>query len=118
MRLYRKDKSFWDGVAPHETARVKGKIETLDGELLHYTKKNLSEHHRVSDSYASLAADYHFKAGKKVGGFGIFFIRLRDFFAPLFSKKVFWTAFRLDNCDVHGLRRVSQIRENLGTRQH
>ena len=28
MRLYRKDASYWDGVAPHETARVRGRIET------------------------------------------------------------------------------------------
>ena len=66
MRLYRKSASFWDGVAPHETAKVKGKVEILNGEFLHYTKRNLSEHHKVLDSYTTLAAEYKFKKGEKV----------------------------------------------------
>src|SRR5215467_14518186 len=59
MRLYRKSSSYWDGVAPHQTARVNGRIETLPGEFLHYTKRNLGEHHRVLDEYTTLAAEYH-----------------------------------------------------------
>ena len=51
MRLYRKDASYWDGVAPHQTARVRGRVETLDGELLHYTKRSLIEYPRVLESY-------------------------------------------------------------------
>ena len=65
MRLYRKDKSYWDGVAPHQTARVKGKVETLKGQLLHYTKQDLSEHHRVTEVYASLAAEHLYEKGKR-----------------------------------------------------
>ena len=72
MRLYRKDKSYWDGVAPHQTARVDGRVDTLDGEFLHYTKRDLSEHHRVTESYASLAAEHMATHGKTVGAFGIF----------------------------------------------
>jgi glycosyltransferase involved in cell wall biosynthesis len=72
MRLYRKDKSHWDGVAPHQTARVDGRVETLDGELLHYTKRDLSEYHRVLDSYATLAAEQLAAEGKTVGSFSIF----------------------------------------------
>lgn len=71
MRLYRKDKSYWDGVAPHQTARVNGTVETLSGELLHYTKRDLSEHHRVTDSYASLAAEHLVNSGKTIGSAGI-----------------------------------------------
>jgi glycosyltransferase involved in cell wall biosynthesis len=68
MRLYRKAASYWDGVAPHETARVRGRVETLPGELLHYTKRSLSEHHHVMDSYTTLAAEHLHKRGKRVGG--------------------------------------------------
>jgi glycosyltransferase involved in cell wall biosynthesis len=89
MRLYRKSASFWDGVSPHETARVKGKIEILTGELLHYTKKNLSEHHRVSDSYTTLAAEYHFKNGRTVGAAGLFFFPIAAFFRTYLFKKGF-----------------------------
>lgn len=89
MRLYRKAASFWDGVAPHETARVKGRIEILPGELLHYTKKNLSEGHRVMDSYAGLAAEYHFKNGRTVGAAGLFFYPVAAFLRTFLLKKGF-----------------------------
>lgn len=89
MRLYRKDASYWDGVSPHETARVKGKIETLEGEFLHYTKKNLSEHHRVMDSYATLAAEYLFKKGKKISGFTLFFKPIGAFLRSYILKQGF-----------------------------
>jgi (heptosyl)LPS beta-1,4-glucosyltransferase len=89
MRLYRKEASFWDGVSPHETARVKGRIEILPGELLHYTKKNLSESHRVADSYTTLAADYHFRNGRTVGAAGLFFYPIAAFLRTILVKKGF-----------------------------
>jgi glycosyltransferase involved in cell wall biosynthesis len=89
MRLYRKSASYWDGVAPHETARVKGRTEKLKGEFLHNTKKNLSEHHQVLDSYTSLAADYLTKKGKTIGGFGIFFNAFAAFIRTYFLKQGF-----------------------------
>lgn len=67
MRLYRKEASYWDGVAPHETARLRGRVETLTGEFLHYGKSTLSEYHRVLDSYTTLAADYQYAHGKRPG---------------------------------------------------
>lgn len=67
MRLYRKEGSYWDGVAPHQIAHVNGRVETLDGELLHYTKQDVGEHHRVTERYARFAADYLFEKGKKAG---------------------------------------------------
>jgi glycosyltransferase involved in cell wall biosynthesis len=67
MRLYQKKASYWDGVAPHQTARVDGRIDKLDGELLHYTKRSLSEYHRVLDSYSTLAAE-HLVEGKRPSG--------------------------------------------------
>ncbi|HKZ02536.1 MAG TPA: glycosyltransferase family 2 protein [Pyrinomonadaceae bacterium] len=67
MRLYRKEGSYWDGVSPHETARIAGPVETLPGELLHYTKRDLSESHIVLDSYTTLAAEYHEKNNRRSG---------------------------------------------------
>jgi glycosyltransferase involved in cell wall biosynthesis len=79
MRLYRKAASYWDGVAPHETARVRGRVETLPGELLHFTKQSLSEHHRVTESYATLAAQHLFDNGRRAGPLAIFFHPLAAF---------------------------------------
>jgi (heptosyl)LPS beta-1,4-glucosyltransferase len=89
MRLYRKSKSYWDGVAPHQTARVDGRVETLDGELLHYTKRNLSEYHRVLDSYATLAAEQLAAEGKTVGAFSIFSSSVAAFFRTYILKRGF-----------------------------
>ncbi|HEX3100918.1 MAG TPA: glycosyltransferase family 2 protein [Pyrinomonadaceae bacterium] len=89
MRLYRKSKSFWDGVSPHETARVEGKIETLAGELLHYTKRDLSDHHRVIERYASLAAEYKVEHGEKTGAVAIFFGPVGAFLRTYILKQGF-----------------------------
>ncbi|HQZ95168.1 MAG TPA: glycosyltransferase family 2 protein [Pyrinomonadaceae bacterium] len=89
MRLYRKEKSYWDGVAPHQTARVDGRIEKLEGEFLHYTKRDLSEHHRVTDSYASLAAEHMAGNGKTIGAFGILSNAIAAFLRTYFLKQGF-----------------------------
>lgn len=89
MRFYRKEASFWDGVSPHETARVRGEVRKLDGEFLHYTKNSLSEHHRVTDNYTTLAAEYKVKQGEKVGASGIFFNAVAAFVRTYILKQGF-----------------------------
>lgn len=89
MRLYRKADSYWDGVAPHQTARVNGRIETLDGELLHYTKRDLSEHHRVTDVYASLAAEHLANNGVVSGAHKMFFGSVAAFIRTYILKQGF-----------------------------
>lgn len=89
MRLYRKEASYWDGVAPHETARVKGRIETLPGEFLHYTKRDLSDHHRVLEEYATLGAEHLFKLGKRVRGVDLFVLPLASFIRTYLVKQGF-----------------------------
>ena len=72
MRLYKKAGSFWGGVAPHQTARVRGRTEVLEGEIEHFTKRDLSDHHRVTDIYATLAAEHLEKSGKTVSSGKLF----------------------------------------------
>ncbi len=89
MRLYRKGSSYWDGVAPHQTARVRGRVEKLDGELLHYTKQSLSEYHRVLDSYSSLAAEHLAGEGKGAGAANILGGAVAAFFRSFVVKQGF-----------------------------
>lgn len=89
MRLYRKAASYWDGVAPHETARVRGRIETLPGELLHYTKRDLSDYQRVMDSYTTLAAEYLHHKGRRTGGWHLFIVMLASFISTYVFKQGF-----------------------------
>lgn len=89
MRLYRKEASYWDGVSPHETARVRGRIETLPGEFLHYTKRDLSEHHRVMDEYTRLAAEFLVKEGRRVRGIDLFVLPIAAFLRTWVMKQGF-----------------------------
>ncbi len=89
MRLYRGSESYWDGVSPHETARIKGRVETLAGELLHYTKRDLSDHHRVLERYASLAAEYKVNNGASAGAALIFFGTIGAFLRTFVMKQGF-----------------------------
>jgi (heptosyl)LPS beta-1,4-glucosyltransferase len=89
MRLYRKAASYWDGVSPHETARVRGQVEQLPGEFLHYTKRDLSEHHRVLDDYTTLAAEYHLQKKRRVSGIQLFVISVAAFIRTYLIKQGF-----------------------------
>ena len=89
MRLYRKSGSYWDGIAPHQTARIDGNIGHVNGDLLHYTKQNLSEHHSVTERYATLAADDLVSRGKTVGALGIFVKTVAAFLRVYLIKRGF-----------------------------
>jgi len=89
MRLYRKAASYWDGVPPHETARVRGRVDTLNGELLHYTKRNLSEYHAMIDSYTTFAADHLYRQGKRAGWNDLIFRPLAAFVRTYILKQGF-----------------------------
>lgn len=87
MRLYRKSASYWDGIAPHETARVDGRTERLTGEFLHYTKRNLREHQEVLNSYSTLAAEYLYSNGKRIRGAELLLVPLAVFFRTYILKQ-------------------------------
>jgi len=89
MRLYRKAVSYWDGVAPHEVAHVRGRTEKLTGELLHYTTHSLSDYHNRSDRYSTLAAEYHLKRGKRARPVDLFLLPIAAFLRSYISKKGF-----------------------------
>ncbi|HMV49058.1 MAG TPA: glycosyltransferase family 2 protein [Blastocatellia bacterium] len=89
MRLYRKAASYWDGVAPHEVAHVRGRVEILPGELLHYTSHSLSDHHRRTDTYATLAADYLHRKGKRARGIDLFILPIAAFIRTYLLKQGF-----------------------------
>jgi glycosyltransferase involved in cell wall biosynthesis len=89
MRLYRKAASYWDGVAPHEVAHVRGRVETLPGELPHYTSHSLSDHHLRSDSYTTLAAGYLHGKGRRARGVDLFALPIAAFVRAYLLKQGF-----------------------------
>ena len=55
LRFFRKDKVTWGGVEPHEKPIVEGDTAIIQGELQHFTYKNMDEQvdrrHKVSTMY-------------------------------------------------------------------
>jgi len=62
LRLFDRRKGRWQGGRVHESIRIKGTPDYLDGEILHFTYPDLSAYLRRLDLYSSLAAaDYQSK---------------------------------------------------------
>jgi len=56
VRLFRRDRVRFDGKSVHESAVVEGRIERLDGDLLHYSYRDLSHHLEKINVYSTLWA--------------------------------------------------------------
>jgi len=74
LRLYRRARARWEGAHVHESVKMQtgGRIETLRGDLLHYSVRDASHHHRmIGERYAPLAARQMFEAGKRTSALRI-----------------------------------------------
>ncbi|MEK6409925.1 MAG: glycosyltransferase family 2 protein [Acidobacteriota bacterium] len=65
LRLYHRRRARWRGDYVHETLEADGTVETLRGDLLHYTVRNASEHQLRMDRYTTLAAEQSYSQGKR-----------------------------------------------------
>jgi glycosyltransferase involved in cell wall biosynthesis len=63
-RLYDRRKAQFSG-AIHESLRYEGTVGRLDGDLLHYTVRNLEEQRKKSEEYSTLAARAMFESGRR-----------------------------------------------------
>ncbi|MCA1634718.1 MAG: glycosyltransferase family 2 protein [Acidobacteria bacterium] len=74
LRLYRRARGRWEGAHVHESVRVQegARVETLRGDLLHYSVRDATHHHRmIGERYAPLAARQMFEAGKRTSALRI-----------------------------------------------
>lgn len=66
IRLYRRAEYNYDGAPVHEKVHCPGaSVETLDGDLLHYTATNFADYMAKSVRYAEDWAEGRFRRGKK-----------------------------------------------------
>jgi glycosyltransferase involved in cell wall biosynthesis len=56
IRLFHRGRARWQGDYVHESVVADGPIETLPGEILHYTCDTLDEHRKRIEFYTDLAA--------------------------------------------------------------
>jgi glycosyltransferase involved in cell wall biosynthesis len=68
LRFFRKSAGHWKNRHIHESVEMKNgsRVETLNGDLLHYTAPDASYHHRmIGERYAPLAAKQMFEEGRR-----------------------------------------------------
>ncbi len=66
LRLYDRRRGEWKGDFVHESVVVKGRVETMPGEILHYTCDTLEEHRQRIEFYTDLAAAEMIARGVRV----------------------------------------------------
>ena len=67
LRLFDRRRGSWQGAYVHESVVVEGPVETLPGEILHYTCNSLEEHRQRIEFYTDLAAREMFDRGERAG---------------------------------------------------
>jgi glycosyltransferase involved in cell wall biosynthesis len=68
LRLYNRTRGRWAGAHIHESVRMDAgaRVETLAGDLLHYSVRDAAQHHRmIGERYAPLAARQLFEQGRR-----------------------------------------------------
>jgi glycosyltransferase involved in cell wall biosynthesis len=68
LRLYRRASGRWEGAYIHESVKMRPgvRVETLAGDLLHYSVRDSAHHHRmIGERYAPLAARQMFESGRR-----------------------------------------------------
>ncbi len=88
-RLYRRDRAGWQGAWVHESLRIEGRVQRLNGDLLHYTCESISEHLRSIDRYTTLAAQELYSRGTKSGVFRSSFSAASAFFKTYWIRQGF-----------------------------
>lgn len=79
-RLYRRSATRWAGDPPHEAPKVNGPVETLSGDMLHYTRRSLHEHVAIMNYYTGLAASARLERGQKISPLRLAFSPAWTFF--------------------------------------
>lgn len=74
LRLYDRRRGEWQGSYVHESVVVAGPVETLPGEILHYTCDSLEDHRKRIEFYTDLAAREMAERGQRVGLFARLFV--------------------------------------------
>ena len=67
VRLFDRRRASWKGDFVHESVVVTGPVETLEGDILHYTCDSLEEHRARIEFYTDLAAREMLERGRRVG---------------------------------------------------
>jgi glycosyltransferase involved in cell wall biosynthesis len=64
-RLVKRGMAYWGGENPHDKLVLKGKGVKINGDLIHFTERDLSDQVNTINNFSSIAALMRFNKGKK-----------------------------------------------------
>jgi glycosyltransferase involved in cell wall biosynthesis len=67
IRLFHRGQARWAGDYVHESVVAGGPVESMDGEILHYTCDSLDDHRKRIEFYTDLAAREMLDRGRRTG---------------------------------------------------
>jgi glycosyltransferase involved in cell wall biosynthesis len=89
VRLFDRNKGRFRLVPVHEKVDIEGETGQLEGDILHYSYRNISDHvHRI-DRYTDLISETWFKNGRAVTPFRMINRSVWDFFRRYVLRKGF-----------------------------
>ena len=56
LRVFRRDRGFWTGRDPHDRIELRGETRALEGKLLHWNYRDLSDHIATIDRFSAKQA--------------------------------------------------------------
>ncbi|MCL4234856.1 MAG: glycosyltransferase family 2 protein, partial [Deltaproteobacteria bacterium] len=71
IRLFDRRKARWGGYDPHDTVECSGRVARLDGDLHHYSYRDVTHHLTRINEYTSIMASELHARGKRSGVFAI-----------------------------------------------
>jgi len=66
LRLFRREGARWEGVNPHGRVRVAGRVGRLDGDLEHYSYRDLADQVQRVQDFSRIQARALFDSGRRV----------------------------------------------------
>lgn len=95
LRLFDSRKGSWTGINPHDEYVLKSgsSIARLNGNILHYSYNNISDHLRQVDYFTAITAKNYFEKGIRSNLFKILFNPVIKFFKDYFFRLGFLDGF-------------------------
>jgi glycosyltransferase involved in cell wall biosynthesis len=87
LRLVRKNRAEWHGLDPHDKLEVDGTTARLEGDLLHYSFRDLQDHLERTIRYARIMADSQAREGRSFHWYALVLSPWYAFFKRLILKQ-------------------------------
>ena len=63
LRLFRKSRGRWSGINPHDHVKVQGRTQNLQGDLYHFSYRDIADHLRTINSFTDISSKEKHKRG-------------------------------------------------------